>query len=116
LNFAVGVSSDEAHFQMNEDRPYTGDEALGTVDFRVSCAEETQPNFDRALGFLHHMMYVEAQTAFERIVKNDPHARTEDKAQCLAEGMNGFLGKPINMQQLYSVIEEHLSSSSVANS
>jgi tetratricopeptide (TPR) repeat protein len=72
LIFALGVSADEAHFHMHEDRPYAGDEALGTVDFRVSCAEETQPDFDRALGFLHHMMYVEAQTAFERIVENDP--------------------------------------------
>jgi hypothetical protein len=34
-----------------------GEEVLGTVEFRVSCAEPARPAFDRAMGFLHHMMY-----------------------------------------------------------
>ena len=49
-----------------------GEELLGTVDFRVSCAEPAQPAFDRALGFLHHMMYEQARSAFEGIVETDP--------------------------------------------
>jgi tetratricopeptide (TPR) repeat protein len=51
---------------------YAGDEALGTVDFQVSCAEAARPAFDRALGFLHHMMYEQARATFERIVESDP--------------------------------------------
>jgi tetratricopeptide (TPR) repeat protein len=49
-----------------------GEEMLGTVDFRVSCAEAAQPAFDRALGFLHHMMYEQARAAFEGIAETDP--------------------------------------------
>jgi hypothetical protein len=49
-----------------------GEELLGTVDFQVSCAEAAQPAFDRAPGFLHHMMYEQARSAFEGIVKTDP--------------------------------------------
>ncbi len=49
-----------------------GDEPLGTVDFRVSCAEATQPAFDRALSFMHHMMYEQARSAFEQIAATDP--------------------------------------------
>ncbi len=47
-------------------------EALGTVDFRVSCTEPSRAAFDRALGFMHHMMYEEARRAFEAIVESDP--------------------------------------------
>jgi hypothetical protein len=50
----------------------TGDESLGTVDFQVSCAEATQPAFDRALSFMHHMMYQQARSAFEAIAEDDP--------------------------------------------
>jgi tetratricopeptide (TPR) repeat protein len=49
-----------------------GEELLGTVDFQVACAEPAQPAFDRALGFLHHMMYEQARSAFEGIVETDP--------------------------------------------
>jgi tetratricopeptide (TPR) repeat protein len=46
--------------------------SLGDVDFGVSCAEEVREDFDRAIGFLHHMMYVEARAAFEAIAAKDP--------------------------------------------
>jgi len=49
-----------------------GDESLGTVDFQVSCGEASQPAFDRALSFMHHMMYAQARSAFEEIAKDDP--------------------------------------------
>ncbi len=51
---------------------HAGDEALGTVDFQVYCAEAARPAFDQALGFMHHMMYEQARAAFERIVESDP--------------------------------------------
>jgi tetratricopeptide (TPR) repeat protein len=49
-----------------------GEEPLGAVDFRGSCDEAIQPAFDRALGFMHHMMYEQAREAFERVVEADP--------------------------------------------
>ncbi|HEX6111857.1 MAG TPA: hypothetical protein VFZ10_06095, partial [Geminicoccaceae bacterium] len=47
-------------------------EALGTVDFQVPCAAASRPAFDRALSFLHHMMYEQARAAFEQIAETDP--------------------------------------------
>ena len=60
-------------FHMHDDvhMTRTGDEPLGAVDFRVSCGE-VRPAFDRALGLMHHMMYVEARAAFEKITQQDP--------------------------------------------
>lgn len=46
--------------------------ALGTVDFDVSCAEASQPAFDRALALMHHMMYQQARVAFQGIAEEDP--------------------------------------------
>jgi tetratricopeptide (TPR) repeat protein len=71
LLFAGGVSATGAISQGTQ-VTHPGTESLGTVDFQVSCAEATRPAFDRALGLLHHMMYVEAQAAFEQLVENDP--------------------------------------------
>jgi tetratricopeptide (TPR) repeat protein len=62
-----------AYSGMHDDHgAVAGDEPLGAVDFRVSCAEATQPAFDRALGFMHHMMYEQARSAFEGIAETDP--------------------------------------------
>jgi CheY-like chemotaxis protein len=36
------------------------------------------------------------------------HARREDRDQCLAAGMDGFLTKPLNLRQLYAAVEEQL--------
>lgn len=45
---------------------------LGTVDFPVSCAPEVQPEFERAVALLHHMMYQESLAAFEEIAREHP--------------------------------------------
>jgi tetratricopeptide (TPR) repeat protein len=49
-----------------------GDHNIGTVDFGVSCAPEVRGDLDRAVALLHHMMYVEARAAFERITDRAP--------------------------------------------
>ncbi len=48
------------------------DHSVGTVDFQVSCDSEVRADFDRAVALLHHMMYVEARAAFERIAERVP--------------------------------------------
>jgi tetratricopeptide (TPR) repeat protein len=74
LASAAGVAStglaDEAHD--DHAAVQVDGEALGTVDFGVSCAEASQPAFDRALGLMHHMMYEQARAAFEEIAEADP--------------------------------------------
>jgi tetratricopeptide (TPR) repeat protein len=46
--------------------------SLGTVNFPVSCSEEAQTEFNRAVALLHHMTYPQAREAFQRVAKIDP--------------------------------------------
>jgi len=47
-------------------------EALGRVDFGVSCAPSVTQEFDRGIALLHHMTYPAALEAFERVTRSDP--------------------------------------------
>ncbi len=47
-------------------------DALGTVDFRVSCSAPAQAAFNRAVALLHHMTYPRAREAFEAVARTDP--------------------------------------------
>jgi tetratricopeptide (TPR) repeat protein len=47
-------------------------DALGKVEFPVSCSEHAQIEFGHAVALLHHMTYPEAREAFEEIAKSDP--------------------------------------------
>lgn len=47
-------------------------QSLGQVDFRVSCHQEVRTDFDRALALMHHMMYVQARSAFETVADKAP--------------------------------------------
>jgi tetratricopeptide (TPR) repeat protein len=67
----IARADDPAAHGAGDHAAVTG-EALGTVDFGVSCSEAVQPAFDRALSFLHHMMYEQARAAFDEIVDADP--------------------------------------------
>jgi hypothetical protein len=46
--------------------------SLGTVDFPVTCTEQTQVEFNRAVALLHHMTYPQAREAFKQITVTDP--------------------------------------------
>jgi CheY-like chemotaxis protein len=41
------------------------------------------------------------------------HAMKGDDARCLAAGMDGYLSKPIDPDELFDVIEQHLGVSTV---
>jgi hypothetical protein len=45
---------------------------LGTVDFPITCSEQAQVEFNRAIALLHHMTYPQAREAFERVATIDP--------------------------------------------
>lgn len=45
----------------------------GKVDFKVSCDESVQADFDNALAMLHNMMYETARKDFEEIAEADPN-------------------------------------------
>jgi tetratricopeptide (TPR) repeat protein len=45
---------------------------LGTVDFPITCSEQAQVEFNRAVALLHHMTYPQAREAFRRVAATDP--------------------------------------------
>jgi len=45
---------------------------LGRVDFPVSCSEQAQVGFDRAVALLHHMTYPQAREAFQLVATTEP--------------------------------------------
>ena len=51
--------------------PTPGDD-IGTVNFGADCDAAVRADFDRALGYMHHMMYVQARGEFEAITRTDP--------------------------------------------
>jgi len=68
---ATSVQADDAAMH-GDHAVVAGGEMLGSVDFRVACAEPVQATFDRGLGFLHHMMYEQARAAFEEVAATEP--------------------------------------------
>jgi tetratricopeptide (TPR) repeat protein len=46
--------------------------APGAVDFRISCAQPAQVEFNRAIALLHHMTYPRARESFEQVATIDP--------------------------------------------
>jgi tetratricopeptide (TPR) repeat protein len=51
--------------------PHAG-HSLGTVHFPVSCSEQAQVEFDRAVALLHHMTYPQARETFRQVAAMDP--------------------------------------------
>ena len=47
------------------------------------------------------------------IVAMTAHAMKGDEARCLTAGMDGYLSKPIDPDELYDVVERHLGASGV---
>ena len=47
-------------------------EQLGTVHFSVSCAADSQKNFEQGVALLHSFWYEESAKAFQEIQKQDP--------------------------------------------
>ncbi len=48
------------------------DPELGMVNFPTSCSDEVQPRLERGVLMLHHMMYVEAESAFQAAAEAEP--------------------------------------------
>ena len=70
--FASFLLASTASLARADEPAASAEQALGTVDFQVSCADPVRPAFDRALGLMHHMMYEQARAAFEAISEADP--------------------------------------------
>ncbi len=73
---AMGLSVNDpalaTHNHTHDNLPINTSQDIGTVDFQVSCDAAVREDFDRALGLMHHMMYVQARSGFEAVAKADP--------------------------------------------
>jgi tetratricopeptide (TPR) repeat protein len=67
----AGGASMAQHRHMHDDAAVYEGQDIGTVDFKASCDAAVQSEFDRALGLMHHMMYVQARKAFQVITETD---------------------------------------------
>lgn len=67
LSTPIAIAHDDANHASHEHSP-----ALGKVQFPVTCSNEAQREFNRAVALLHHMTYPQARAAFEGIVATDP--------------------------------------------
>lgn len=61
------------HGHMHDDAPIAEGESIGEIDFDAICSAEVKDDVNRAIGMLHHMMYVIARDSFEQIVEADPN-------------------------------------------
>jgi len=55
-----------------EQEHHQGTEALGTVDFPVSCAPDVERTFTRGMALLYSFEYERAERAFESVAQQDP--------------------------------------------
>jgi hypothetical protein len=68
LLFASAIVVLSTAFVMGHEK----DEKLGQIHFPVSCSEEAQAQFDRAVALLHSFWYTEAVKAFTAVTETDP--------------------------------------------
>lgn len=66
------TASAMAQHTMHDDQPVSADDTVGAVNFRANCAESVRAEFDRALGLMHHMMYVQARAVYEDVARSAP--------------------------------------------
>jgi tetratricopeptide (TPR) repeat protein len=53
-------------------------EKLGQVSFPISCAPQTQAEFNRGVALLHSFAYSAAEETFRRVAASDPHCAMAD--------------------------------------
>ncbi|MDZ7692769.1 MAG: hypothetical protein U5K69_16865 [Balneolaceae bacterium] len=70
MNPLQSLHAQQTH--MHEDHAVPEGSSIGKVDFKVSCNESVQEDFNYALGLMHNMMYVSSREAFEKIIETDP--------------------------------------------
>jgi tetratricopeptide (TPR) repeat protein len=72
VSLAAGSSAmAQQHQHMHDEATVHEGQEIGTVDFQASCNAAAQDDFNRALGLMHHMMYVQARKQFEAITEAD---------------------------------------------
>jgi tetratricopeptide (TPR) repeat protein len=71
-----------------------GPEKLGKVHFPVSCSDEAQTQFDRAVAMLHNFWYPQDLNAFAEITKTDPSCAMGYWGIAISVRANPLVGSP----------------------
>jgi len=71
IGTVVMLASCVAHAQEHR-HSSEGNEKLGNVSFAVSCAHESQSEFEQGVAFLHSFWYEEAAKRFQQIAAREP--------------------------------------------
>lgn len=58
---------------IHEEYPVDENVSIGKIDFNANCSDEVQEDINRAVGMLHHMMYVTSREYFEAVTESDPN-------------------------------------------
>ncbi len=66
------AASAAAQHTMHDNQPVSSEDTVGAVDFRANCDESVRTRLDRALGLMHHMMYVQARAGYEEVARAAP--------------------------------------------
>jgi tetratricopeptide (TPR) repeat protein len=72
-------------------------EQLGQVDFKISCAAEMQPRFNRAMALYHSFAWRSAREAFTEITRTDPRCGMAWWGLALVAAENPFVW-PVGMK------------------
>jgi signal transduction histidine kinase/CheY-like chemotaxis protein len=82
-------------------------DAISTDSFDLALIDVQMPDMD-GLEATRRIRKREQETGTSRLplVALTAHAMTGDRERCLAAGMDGYVPKPINPQQLFAVIRE----------
>jgi tetratricopeptide (TPR) repeat protein len=67
----IVLSGPTANEATAQDQQHAG-HPLGRVEFPVSCSNQAQVDFNRAVALLHHMTYPQAREAFAQVASSDP--------------------------------------------
>ena len=69
-------------------------EGLGSVHFEISCGEEAQRGFERALAMLHSFWFPQTINAFTEVAKANPDCAMAYWGVAISQRLNPLVGAP----------------------
>lgn len=104
LGASLAVLCPLAHAHDHEVAPGRKPEALGQVQFEVSCNAAAQAEFNRAMALFHSFWYEPAIESFRHVLEQDPGCGMADWGIALMSMGNPF-GWPANPKAMKSAAE-----------
>jgi two-component system, sensor histidine kinase and response regulator len=89
-------------------------EDAGFAGFGCVLMDVQMPEMDGFACTAHIRKHEQLTGGRLPIIAMTAHAMEGDEARCLAAGMDAYLSKPIQQDQLFDVVDRHISITSVA--